>query len=317
MNYLLPLSILLCLLTLPPTALAQTSVNFQAKVTVTGPRIVLADIAVIQPEGSDAEKIGRLPVTSAPPPGGTIELTTASVITSLRNRPEIAAVDWQGSETIAVQRKGNRISQEQLQKIIGDYLQEHAARLPKAEIRFTALRVPEKLTLPTGELSWKVTPSNPEIMSSSSFSILFSVDGKPAGNYVVRGKLEAIAEVATAAVMLQKGDVISADKISMERRPLDKFDNPILTKEQLLGMQMDRPLAPGKIIEQKYIVSVPVIKMEEMVKIIARKGELQISTSGVAKAEGRAGETIRVKNISSNKLIYCRVDGPGTVSVEF
>jgi flagella basal body P-ring formation protein FlgA len=54
-----------------------------------------------------------------------------------------------------------------------------------------------------------------------------------------------------------------------------------------------------------------------MVKIFARKGVLQLSTSGIAKADGRLGENIPVKNIGSNKIIHCRVDGPGVVSVEF
>ena len=31
----------------------------------------------------------------------------------------------------------------------------------------------------------------------------------------------------------------------------------------------------------------------------------------------RLGETIQVKNVASNKLVHCRVDGPGMVSVEF
>ncbi len=305
------------LLTCSLEAAAQVSVNFQAEVSVTGARLILADIAVISPPGSEANSIGQLPVASAPAPGATKKLSTVSVITSLRNRPEVADVDWQGSETIVVQRKGNRISQEQLQQIIAEYLKENSAKLPKTEIRFTSFRLPKELMLPFGELSWKVTPSRPEIMGSSSFSIFFSVDGKPSGNCVVRGKLEAIADVATATTTLHKGDLITADKITMERKTVDNLDQPIVDKQQLIGKQADRTVKAGKTIEQAYIVSPPIIKEGEMIKIFARKGILQISTSGIAKADGRLGETIQVKNVSSNKLIYCRVDGPGMVSVEF
>jgi flagella basal body P-ring formation protein FlgA len=317
LKYLFPLSLVVSLLVFPLAAAAQISVNFQAKASITAAKIVLADIAVIQPAGDEADKIGQLPVTAAPAPGTAKELTTVTVITSLRNRPEVADVDWQGSETIVVQRKGNRVTQEQLQKIIADYLQENVAKLPKADIRFSAVKVPEALILPMGELKWRVTPSNPDIMGSSSFSIFFTVDGKPAGNCLVRGKLEAMADVATAIVTLHKGDLITADKISMERRSLDRLDNPILNKEQLIGKQMERTLTVGKPIEQKDIAAPAVIKDGEMVKMIARKGSLQISTSGIAKTDGRLGETIQVKNIGSSKLVHCRVDGPGIVSVEF
>lgn len=317
MKYSLPLFIIAGLLTLALDAAAQISVNFQAKANVPGPRILLADIATIAPAGLEADTIGQLPVGLAPAPGMGKELSTVAVITSLRNRPETAKVDWQGSETIAVFRQGNRISQEQLQQIIADYLHENSAKFPKTEIRFTSTRLPEELTVPTGKLSWKVTPSHPEILGSSSFSITFTVDGKTAGNCLLRGKLEALADVATAEVTLHKGDLITKDKISLKQQNIGGLDRPFLTIEQIFGMQVARTVNAGKAIEQKHIVSPPLIKDGDQVKIFARKGELQISTSGTAKANGRLGETIRVKNVSSNKLIYCRVDGPGIVSVEF
>ena len=298
-------------------AAAQISVNFQANANVAGPKIVLADIAVIKPGGSEAEAIGQLPVAAAPAPGKKKELSTVSVITSLRNRPEVADVDWQGSQTIVVQRKSNTLNKEQLQQIIAAYLKENSAKLPKTEIRFTANRAPEELTLPAGQLSWKVTPSRPGILGSTSFSIAFFVDGKPAGNCVVRGKLESIAEIAVAAVDLRKGDMLTEKSIIMQQRDIGGLDTPFTSGQQLTGMQTARTITAGTPIEQEHIISPPVIKDGEMVKILARQGALQLSTNGLAKGEGRLGENIQVKNISSNKVIHGRVDGPGIVSVEF
>ncbi|WP_319588669.1 flagellar basal body P-ring formation chaperone FlgA [uncultured Desulfobulbus sp.] len=317
MKYWLPLSILTWFFIHPLMVAAQISVNFQTNVAVAGPKIVLADIAVIKPQGSEAEAIGQLPVAAAPAPGKSKELSTVSVINSLRNRPEVADVDWQGSQTIVVQRKGNTLNQEQVQQIITAYLKENTANLPKAEIRFTAVRAPEELTLPAGKLSWKVTPSRPGIIGSNGFSIALFVDGKPAGNCVVRGRLEVVAEVAVAATPLHKGDVVTDASIVMQRQDIGGTDKPFMAKEQLLGMQIARTVTAGTILKQEHIVSPPIIKDGEMIKIFARKGAMQLSTSGVAKTEGRLGEIISVKNISSNKIIQCRVEGPGAVSVEF
>lgn len=315
------LSALLCIvvgvLTFALNAEAQISVNFQANATVTDAKIRLADIAVIEPAGVEATAIGQLPVTAAPAPGAGKELTTATVIASLRYRPEVAQVDWQGSQTITVYRTGNRIGPEQVQTIIADYLQENSAKLPQGAIQFTVAQTTAAVTVPTGTLTWKVKPANPEIVGSSSFAISFAVDGKPAGTCVARGKLEALALVATAAVALRKGEVLTRDNIVLQQHNIGALEKTFPTKEQLIGMQVARNIEAGRVIEQKYIVSPPLIKDGDQVKIFARKGEMQISTNGVAKASGRMGETIRVKNISSSKLIYCRVDGPGIVSVEF
>ena len=301
----------------PLVASAQISINFQAKAVVAGPRIVLADIAVITPGGSETEAIGRLPVAAAPAPGKTKEFYVVSVINSLRNRPEVADVDWQGSQTIVVERKGNSLGKEQVQEMIAAYLKENSAQLPKAEVRFTSLRAPEELTLPAGKLSWKITPSRPGIMGSTSFTIALFVDGKAAGNCVVRGRLEVVAEVVTAATTLHKGDVLTDANLVLQSRDIGDLEHPLLAKEEIIGKQVARTVNAGVVLKPEHIVLPPVIKDGEMVKIFARKGSLQLSTSGLAKAEGRLGETIPVKNISSNKMIHCRVDGPGMVSVEF
>lgn len=300
-----------------PPATARVSVHFQAEAEVTGTRIVLADIAAIEPQGSVADAIGALPVASAPAPGSTKGLHTVSVITSLRNRSEAAEVDWMGSQSILVHRKALRVDREMLGAIIAEYLGENAHRLPQAEIRFTPLRAPEEMLLPYGELSWKVTPSRPGIIGSSSFSIFFAVDGAPAGNCVISGRIEAIAEAPTAVTTLNRGDLITEESITMERQVLTRPDRPILDKEEILGMQMTRTVRAGRVIEETHITLPPIIKEGEMVKIFGRKGSLLISTSGIARDDGGLGEHIRVRNIASNKLIHCRVDGPGMVSVEF
>jgi len=307
---------LFVLLTFFSNADAQISVSFQANASVTAAKIVLADIAVIKPTGSAADAIGQLPVAAAPAPGKTKQLSTVSVITSLRNRPEVADVDWQGSQSIVVERKGNQISQEQMQQIVTDYLLENSAKL-QAQVEFTAVRSPQLLVLPAGQLSWKVTPSNPNIIGSSSFSIFFTVDGKPAGNCVVRGRLNTFSDILTAVKTLHKGDVIKEEHLALQRQNLAGLEDPFQDQELIIGMQVARTVNAGKPLTQKDIVSPPIIKDGEMIKIFARKGTLLLSTSGIAQSDGRLGETIKVKNISSNKLIHCRVDGPGIVSVDF
>lgn len=317
MKNLLPLFLFFCLLHTAVPAIARISVHFQTEAEVTGNRIVLADIAVIGPPGADADIIGALPVASAPPPGETKELHTVSVITSLRNRAEVVAVDWMGSESILVHRRGFRIDHSRMGEIIGEYLLENAHRLPKGEIRFIPLRAPEELILPLGELSWTVTPSRPGIINSSSFSIFFTVDGAPAGNCIISGRLEVVAEVPTAVTTLHRGELITEAHVTMERQVLAKPDRPTLDKEDLIGMQMTRTVNAGRVIEEDHISVPPIVQEGEMVKIYGRKGGLFISTSGIARDDGGLGEQIRVRNIASNKLIHCRVDGPGMVSVEF
>lgn len=299
------------------TLWAQIAVRFQPQAEVSDAKIVLADIATIVPRGPEAELIGKLPVAMSPVPGKTKELSTLSVIGSLRNRPEVANVDWQGSQTIKVSRAGNVIRQAQMQAIIDTYLQANRALLPQAEVRFTSMRAPEKINLPAGTVTWRVTPTRPGIMGSNGFTITFLVDDQQITNCVVRGRLEAMAEVVTAATALHKGETLSQSNIVLQRQDIGTLENPILAVETVLGKQVARTVPAGTVLKQEHIVLPPVIKGGDMVKIFARKEGLAISANGIAKADGRPGETIAVKNISSNKMLHCRVDGPSQVSVDF
>lgn len=309
------LTIILLLLLTGGTAISGV-VAFHQTATVTGSQVYLEDIARIA-SSEEKERIGRIRVASSPGPGELKELDAASIIASLRNNPKVQEVTWQGSQTIQVRRPGIRISKAQLQQIMAAYLQENLAKLPQGEIRLTAFRSPAEITLPYGELSWKVNPSRPDIISSSSFSILFSIDGKLARNCTVRGKLEAMAAVATATATIRKGERIGSAMIKMVKQNIAELDRPFLAPEQVLGMEAKRTLSSGRVIEHNHVQAPAIVQEGELVKISAAKGTLRISTNGIAKASGRAGEMIRVRNMSSNKLLYCRVDGPGQVSVEF
>ena len=300
-----------------PAAAEQLAVSFQAQAEVNNSRVVLADIAKIWPAGPEADRVGQLPVATLSAPGAQKELSTVAVITSLRHRPEVRDVDWQGSETILVERAGQRIDQARLQAMIETWLGEQADRLDRGEVRLAAFRAPETILLPPGELGWTITPSRPDLLSSSSFTLAFTVDGKPAGNCVVRGRLEALAEVVVATRALRRGDTIDADMLRLDKQRIDRLNGPFFATADLLGKEVTRAVGAGQAIEQAHIGAPAVIHSGDLVRIYARKGALNISTQGQARTDGRLGETIQVKNITSNKLIHCRVDGPGTVSVEF
>jgi flagella basal body P-ring formation protein FlgA len=53
------------------------------------------------------------------------------------------------------------------------------------------------------------------------------------------------------------------------------------------------------------------------VTIIAESGGLDLRVKGKALMDGRQGQTIQVKNLSSQKLIYAQVVGTGMVKVNF
>ena len=296
---------------------AAMQVVFHQAATVTGRTVTLADVADISPAGPQADRLAGIEVALAPAPGADRELQTVSIMALLRHEAAAKGVVWKGPEKISVHRQGIRIDRERLQQIVAAFLADNRNRLPKAEFRFTSIQAPSEIVLPTGRLSWQVIPSRPGILGSSSFTIMFRVDGKTVKNCTVRGHLEALASVATATTNLKKGTIIQPGQVTLARRDIATLQDPILDPDQVIGMQVRRSIASGRAIEQRFLEQPPVVRKGELVRIFAIKGPMRISTTGIAARDGRTGEIIRVKNISSSKYVYCRVDAPGIVSVEF
>ncbi len=292
-------------------------IQLKEQALVTEPIVRLGDIASITPEGPKARQLAERQVSRAPAPGKSKIIQSRSLISSLRHLQGAENFKWTGPENITIRRQGIEISREGLKQIIADFLQQNLGNIPDIELRFTSVRAPESIILPTGDIQHTVTPSKPGIIGSSSFSIIFQVDGKTVKNCTVRGKLEVIAEVATARVNMRRGNIITADQLKMTRLDISKFDKPYPAIDLVVGMQAKRTIRAGRVIDRQNVELPPIIKKGQPVKIVASRGSLQVSANGVAIMDGRLGDFIRVKNINSSKLIYCKVDSSGIVSVEF
>jgi len=293
------------------------NVKLHEKAQVSAPLVYLGDIASITPKGSEAETLATERITASPNPGKSRTIKASSIIKMMRYDKDAADISWSGAESIEVSRKGQVVTKEQMKRIVAEFIGRRLQSLPDAEIRFTSVRTPENIILPTGKITYTVRPSKPTIIGSSSFNILFAVDGRTIKNCTVRGRLEALASVATAAVNIRRGSIITPDQVEMIRRDISKLDMPYFSRERVVGLQAKRTIRAGKPLDTMNVAPPPVVKKGEPVEIIASRGPLRISTKGIATMDGRPGDFIRVKNISSSKLVYCKVDAPGIVSVEF
>ncbi len=217
----------------------------------------------------------------------------------------------------AAETGGNLVKPAQLRQFLQDYIEQHRTELPPARIRFRELHLPEPFAVPSGELTCEITPSDPKILPSRRFNLILRVDGRVVRNLAVSGTLEALAEVAVAAGDLRRGAVIDEQDIRLAELDLNELRSPCFDADELVGKRLKRGLRAGEAFERASVVFPPLIKRGEPVTITARKGALTITARGLAQQDGQEDDMIRVRNISSNKDILCRITGSESVAVEF
>lgn len=291
-------------------------ITFRQSAAVTSKYITLADIATFDETTQLTKSLGTQVVTQSPAPGESKLINSLAVKKYiLRTTPLSRYTGWSGSRVVTVTRAGQRITPQRVLGSIDDYLQKNKHSLPDAEISFTPRSRPLPFMLPDGKLAIEVIPSNPDIIGSSRFSLIFRVDGKVRKNFSVIGDLKVLAPVVIATDSLKRGATLTPANTKMALKDLSRYDNPCTDLRRILGKRLKRSIRVHNVIHSSDVEIPPLVRRGQLVKIILNIKNLHISATGIARMNGGQGDIIRVRNASSNKLIHARVTAPGTVEV--
>ena len=309
--------LLICLFFLSTTPCYGLEITFRQTADVDAVAITLDDIADFDDGQSEiARALASKTVAQAGQPGQDVDLDAGAIVKQLSKSPELPAdLLWSGAPVVRVHRTSVTIGPDKIQEILDGYFASHSDDMPVADTRFIVDGLPLPFVLPTGELKWEVFPSDPNIIGSSRFSLIFSVDGKVKKNMSLRGHFEAMAPVAVAAAQLAKGTLLDESNITMATKDITKFSTPCLDPANLKGKVLVRSIKEGGVIEMSAVQQPPLIRKGEMVKIVYNRGGIFLSTQGVAKTNGTIDEMIKVQNINSKKILNCRVSAAGLVEV--
>jgi flagellar basal body P-ring formation protein FlgA len=295
-------------------------VIFRGTASVAGPSVTLGDIADFH-NGSEqpelATSLAGKTVSASPEAGKKSTLNTRNIIQHLSrtiDAPE--TVTWGGADSINVSRQGVTITAQAVQEIIDAFLAEQSTKLAGVRCSFTPTDPPLPFIVPTGNLRWEVTPSNPAIIGSNRFSLIARMETQVIKNFSVRGTLKSMATAAVAVSNLQRDDLISKSQIHMESVDISSIRTPCLQMDQVVGKKVLRTIKAGSAIELTDIELPLMVKKGALVKILGQKNGLTLTATGIAKTDGKEGQVIKVKNTGSEKEIFCRVTAPGFVEVQ-
>jgi len=134
----------------------------------------------------------------------------------------------------------------------------------------------------------------------------------------VRTRIEVLQDVVTAARGLPAGTVLAGSDIRTVRRWVRRIHpHSLPSMEAASGKRLTIQVASGAEILATMLKEIPLVRKGKMVKIVFDNGPMQIVTVGLSEEDGVAGNIVRVKNITSNKIIYARVLSDSVVGIGF
>ena len=291
-------------------------ITFKKAATVENVIVRLGDVASIDSVDEFAKALLTIPVANSPAPGDKAYLRSRNIKKYLETSQSLPEdINWQGSSTVEVLRNGTTIDSKKMLGFVADYLRSQKDSLPIAVIRFIPTSHPLPFTLPTGQLTCDVIPSNPGILSSSRFSLIFRVDDRVVKNMSIKGRIEARANIVTAAIPVKKGTILSGRHLQQTVMDISEIRDPGFSVDEFIGKKIKRSLRAGSPIIVSNVESLPVILKGQKVKIVIQSGAMLLTATGLAHTDGKINDLIRVQNINSNKVVFGRVAGPGVVEV--
>lgn len=142
-------------------------------------------------------------------------------------------------------------------------------------------------------------------------------DGNLRASTSLTGKFYALGEAWVPAKEIAKGEEITADKLKMVPIRLSRVRDAVITSEdKLVGQSAKKTLKAGKLVNERDIGPLVLIKKGMSVTSVYTSKGLQITAQAVALQDGSKGQVIELENTKSHKKISGRVINAETVEVE-
>lgn len=130
-------------------------------------------------------------------------------------------------------------------------------------------------------------------------------------------KVAVYGKVVVATHPLVPGSPLSLADIHLERRNLEQLRQGYLRDPaQVAGKRLKRPLGLGAVITPEVLEIPKLVRRGQQVILIAKVPGLQVRMKGQALEDAGAGEHIRVRNNSSQRIVEGTVTADGIVQVQ-
>lgn len=281
---------------------------------VSGDVIRLGEIARIESEDPAlADKLQALEVGRAALPGQSRVVSVGTLRLRMRQArlPERQIVIESPADAFPVLTRYEALSAEALKNAVERWYAEYAVLPPEARLVLTVNAGDE--IVPPGHVEIKVALDAPR-WGNVAVPLEIHVDGRLYKR--VFASAEALVEqpVWVATRSFARGEEVSEDDVELVVR---RFSQPVAGPQDWReGLRTTRFVREGTPLTWENVEPVPDVRKGERVLIIAQKGSVLVQVAGEILADGRIGEKVAARNLSSGSVVYGILTSDRAVLVE-
>lgn len=307
------------------TSAAVVTISLLPAAATARAEVTIGEVATV--EGGETglrTRIAALDLADAPDLGKTAQLTRELVAHRIR----IAGIDAQrfriqGAESVALTSRGRQISEHELVAAAKELL---LTRLPwNAEDITIEQSGPIKGTVQVSgardDVRLEARLRSPNIaLGIVRVDVAILSKGVKQAEAAVPLEVHHYDKIAVSSRRIDRGQTLAADDVYFERRIVDHLSGYLTEAESPVGQRLKRAVLPLQPIAKGDLESAEsdgtvVVKQRDVIRLVARAGNLTISATGEALQDGRTGQMIRVRNVDSKAVVTGRVINRNEVQV--
>ena len=147
-------------------------------------------------------------------------------------------------------------------------------------------------------------------------TLLVPAQNANAKRFRVTGRIHRITQIPVVSRRLNRGDIIKQNDIEwINLRERKVRRNYLENEAKIIGMAARRHIAPKTPLTANHIERPQLVKKGGIVNIALVSGAMRLTTQGRSLENGSLGDTIRIKNTRTKKIIEAKVTGADSAKV--
>lgn len=210
---------------------------------------------------------------------------------------------------------GSLESHASIKKVVTQFIIKQNVPLNNIQVTLTSLNNKLKLPQCRQPLQVSMAPGT-KLLGHTSLAVKCTYPQK--WKIHVAAHVDGLVNALTARHPISRGTVIQETDLEFVPKRYSQLNYGYYgTATQLTNMEARRNIKSGQVLTPGILKAQKLVLRGQHVTIVAQNAGLNLRVKGKAMMDGQQGQTIKVKNLSSKKLIYAQVVSMGIVKVNF
>jgi flagella basal body P-ring formation protein FlgA len=298
-------------------AAPQTAANVPGLAPVLRPAVsVSGELVRIGDFVENAGDAAQIAVFRAPDLGTSGTVPTEQILEALRAH-NVFGVETRDIREVTVSRLARVLTQKDIENAIGLAIENRNGLGAAANLTMNFDRDIRLIYLDPSSRGGLLAVASRYEPRNSRFDVTFEIAGDQAVPTRLRFTGTAVETVEAAVVTrnVERGDILKASDITIERRPKAEAAGDVAQRARAVGMQTRRAIRMGQILRMADLAKADLVQRDQNVSLIYEAPGIYLTMRGKAIDAGTEGDTVSVMNLQSKRVVQGIVSGPGQVTM--